>query len=154
MNRIPWNRSYRLFESICACICTKSKLCLTKSQSFHFTNKDLAVRCWYESLLAQRQRKHPDYLPPPPVSQRAMQTLLRAVSKGPQTKTSSLLYPVSDSTHLPDLLLFLISFLLSLPVNQLPAPPLDLWLTLVLPVYNKWKALWLKVYGSVKPHYN
>lgn len=48
-----------------------SMLFFTKSQSFKFTNKDPATKCWGGNMLAQRGRKkHPADLPPLPVFQK------------------------------------------------------------------------------------
>ena len=50
--------------------------------------------------------------------------------------------------------LFFLIILCSLPVNWLLALPLDLWLTLFNPVYNKQKALGLKVCAKAESHHN
>jgi len=61
------------------------------------------------------------------------------------TECPSFLLPMCVSIHSPDFLILYVFFLCSLPVNWLLAPPLDLWLILFNLVYNKQKALGLKL---------
>jgi hypothetical protein len=42
----------------------------TRIANIRFTNEDPGARCLGESLLGQRQRKHPAALPPPLMSQK------------------------------------------------------------------------------------
>jgi hypothetical protein len=60
------------------------------------------------------------------------------------------LLPVWLSIHPPDFLSLYGCFLCSIPVNWLLALPPDLGLTLFNPVYNKHKALGLKVWARAE----
>ena len=124
----------------------------TEFQSFNFTNEDSGARCWGESLLAQRGRES---------------TQLTFLLRGcPKTKSKVLLHTLSKPSNWMSLLstscasfypsswLSIVFSLCSLPVNWLLALPLDLGLTLFNPVYNKQKALGLKVCTRAEPHFN
>lgn len=80
---------------------------------------------------------------------------LYVISISPQTECPSLIIPVYLSIHPPYLLLRSMFFPpCSLPVKGSFDVPLDLWLTLFNPVYNKQKALGLKVCARAESHHN
>lgn len=105
---------------------------LTKSQSCNFTNKDSGARCWGDSLLAQRQRKHPADFPKP--------LFLHISNNKPQTEWMSHLLPKHLSIPPPD---SLYGFFLS--TGCLLGLLTHGWLNLILFTVFKQKVLELKV---------
>ena len=109
---------------------------------YHWRLRSQMLR--WKPASSERQRKHSADLPP-------QQHPEATPSLGLSQKTSSKpnVFPstscVSLSIHPPDSLLLFMVFFLIFPVFWLLVLPLDLWLTLFNPVYNKEKALALKV---------
>lgn len=109
-------------------------------------NEDSGARYCAESLLTQRSCESTQ-----------LTFLLNQYSRRKEpvhTECPSFLLPVHLSLPPPDLLSLYGTFLSSLPVNWLLALPLDLWLTLFNLVYNKQKALGLKVCARAEPCHN
>jgi hypothetical protein len=117
---------------------------------FDFANKGLGAKCWGESLLAQRCRESTQF------------TFLLSPKRKLSLSTPSQklfkcnvppFYFLCGSLS-ADFLLLSVFFLSSLPVNWLLILPLYPWLTLFNPVYNKQKALGLKMCARAESHHN